>query len=172
MKWATGEPASASALVFLSRPGNPETFNGVTSRGVVEFDDVPQGPAVIVVKGNGLAPSAAPIVIQGGTVVSKTFQLHDAGTVVGTVTDVKGLPVNGATVIVSYPSDIYGAGFLARMVGGRTRTGADGMFRITGVLPNTSLDLRANVDTRRSPALPIVVPEGQTLEAVALHIDE
>jgi hypothetical protein len=171
MRWASGAPASASALVFVSRPLNPETFNGVTSRGVVEFDDVPEGPGVIVVKGDGLAPSAAPIVIQGRA-ASKTFYLHDAGVVVGTVTDANGSPVNGATITVRYPPDVYGAGFLARMVGGRTRTGTDGRFRITGILPNTPVDITAHIDTRRSSALPIVVPEGQPLEAVALHIDE
>jgi hypothetical protein len=73
--------------------------------------------------------------------------------------------------IVDYGSAANEQRLLAQLVGGRTRTGSDGAFRLTGIVPNTLLRVRATSNGRVvASSVPLVIDEGTRATGATLRV--
>jgi len=68
----------------------------------------------------------------------------------GEVRDGNDNPVAGAWVTARYPDSLEGGGLLSGLVGGQPRTGTEGEFVLDGLVPNTSIALKATLEGRES----------------------
>jgi RNA polymerase sigma factor (sigma-70 family) len=112
---------------------------------------------------------AGTITVRGDEAGPLTVQLAPAATVAGRVLDAEGQPIAGAQVTLSHGGD--SARELDRFLAqrrGPARTGADGRFQISGVVPGLSIGLQlrkgSTALTFPRPEKPPQLTAGQTLD--------
>ncbi len=134
---------------------------------------LPAVSGTIIVKADGLAPEARPIELQPLPLTNaERFRLRQAGVIEGQIVDRSGAPVSGAVVTVDYPGGRYFGRYLATLVGGKTRTGTDGAFRLNEIVPDIPIQVIAEAGNRKSVPLQIRVAEGQRLAPVIVTLPD
>lgn len=109
--------------------------------------------------------------LRAGQTEAQIVELSDAATVEGVVLDSGGRPLSDAVVTVDYGSAGNVQRLLAQLVGGRTRTGSNGAFRLTRIVPNTLVRVRATSNGRvLASSGPLVIEEGTTASGVVLRV--
>lgn len=166
----SGSPVRGSVAVLLRSPGNRGTFSEVAPNGTAEFFSLAPGTATLIVKAERFAPAVLTIELRAGQAEARAVTLSEAATVEGVVLDSAGRALPHAVMTVDYGSAANEQRLLAQLVGGRTRTGSDGTFRLTGIVPNTPVRVRATSNGRVvASSIPLVIDEGTPTTWATLH---
>lgn len=167
----SGSPVPGSVAVLLRSRGNRGTFSEVAPNGTAEFFSLAPGTATLIVKAERFAPAVFTIELRTGQAEAQAVTLSEAATVEGVVLDSDGRPLSGAVMTVDYGSAANEQRILAQLIGGRTRTGSDGAFRLTGIVPNTLLRVRATSNGRVvASSVPLVIDEGTRATGATLRV--
>lgn len=167
---AVQSPVAGSVAVLLSIPGSRGTFSEAAPDGSAELADLPPGPATLIAKAEGYAPAVVPIELREGLTVVQTVELHAAAVIEGRVLDSDDRPIAGVLVTVDYGSAGNVERLLGQIVGGRVQARTDGTFRLTGIVPNRVVRLRATAGGRVvASSLPLVVGEGETAQGAIVR---
>ena len=166
---ATGRLVEALVNVMVQHPGNFVSNAAFAERGTFRIEDLPPGPALVTARSEGFAPYLGSTTVEGGKVRDVRIGLLLEAQATGHVRDARGEPVTGASVSAVY-SDLAGAGVLEGFVGGRSLTRADGVFALRGLVPDTTIALRAELDGRRSAVETISVGPGTRRSGLVLTL--
>ena len=139
------------------------------SRGEFIFEDLPPGPGLITAHAPGYAPYIRTLTIADKTTTTTAVKLLLQGAATGTVVDSDGDPVQGAELSVRY-TEFPGGEQIEGFVGGRMRTGMDGVFTLDGIVPDTPLEVWAVLDDTASAAATLVIAPGMIQEEIVLRI--
>jgi hypothetical protein len=165
----SGSPVPGSVAVLLRSPGNRGTFSEVAPNGTAEFFSLAPGTATVIVKAERFAPAVFTIELRAGQAEAQAVTLSEAATVEGVVLDSDGRPLSDAVMTVDYGSAANEQRL--QLVGGRTRTGSDGAFRLTGIVPNTLVRVRATSNGRVvASSVPLVIDEGTRATGATLRV--
>ena len=156
---ATGRLVAAVVNVMVQHPGNFVSHSTTAEGGTFQIEDLPPGPALVTARSEGFAPFVGSATVESGRVRELRIGLLLEAQATGHVKDAEGEPVTGALVSATYP-DLAAAGLLEGFVGGRPLTGADGVFALRGLVPDTSIALQAELDGRRSAVETVSVGPG------------
>ena len=134
------------------------------------IDDLPAGPAVLVVVADGYAPYWSAITLERDDHSARVGLLLEASAT-GTVIDSSGAPVLGAFVSVAYSDEAGGGGLLDGYTTGRLMTMSDGEFSIYGLLPDTPIEVQGFLeDGRSTDVVTINVSAGFVYEGLVLRV--
>lgn len=155
-----------ATLLVRSETGIVSSSDSIRG-GSFEIDDLPPGPALLIARGEGYAPSASTLTIDAGRRSSVQVRLLLEASLSGTVQDSRGLPVDDAELYVRYPNEAVEE-MLAGMV--NSAAGAEpGSFRLYGLVPDTQMEVHAELDGRQSPAVSARVGPGMEQTGVVLR---
>ena len=160
----------ALVSVMVDHSVNPRSAAVFTTDGTYSFDELPPGPAVVVVQADGFAPNYTSVTLTAGGRQTADVGLLLDGIVVGTVVNSAGDPVTGATVNVAYDG-FNGAEVLVSYAGGYILTDNDGGFRVNGVVPNQGFVIDAELDGQRSSSQSLTATPGIPIENVVLRFN-
>ena len=161
---------NAAVSVTVRDGANLVTMSTFTQRGAFQIDDLPAGPAVLVVIADGFAPYWSAITLDKDDHSARAGLLLEAAAT-GMVVDSSGSPVRGAFVNVTYSDEAGGYGLLEGYTTGRLMTRADGEFSVYGLLPDTSVSMQAELeDGRVTNAVTINVAPGFIYEGLILRV--
>lgn len=136
--------------------------------GSFEIDDLPSGPALLIARGEGYAPSASTLTIDAGKRSSVQVRLLLDARVSGTVYGSDGSPVDDAELYVRYPNEAVGE-MLASMA--NSASGVEpGSFRLYALVPDTQMEVYAELDGRQAPAVAVQVSPGMEQTGIILRI--
>ena len=166
---ATGGLLPAVVRVTVQHPDNFVSHGARAPRGTFEIRDLPPGPGLVTARSEGFAPSVGSITVEGGKVRDARIGLLLQAQAAGRVVDGSGQPVPGAYVTATYPGMAAG-GMIESLVGGRPLTGADGVFALDGLVPNTPIAFEADLDGRRSSVHTINVGPGMMQSGIVLTL--
>lgn len=167
---ATRQSVGALVTVTVQHPGDVVSDMTISENGTFRFDDLPPGPAVVMARADGYAPSLGAVTVEAGKARDARIGLLLEAVAAGQVQDRGGSPVTGARVSASYPDTTAGAGQLQAFIGGRPFTGPDGAFALNGLVPDTPISLQAELDGRRSEAVTVTVGPGMVQQNVVLRL--
>ena len=167
---ATRGSVAALVTVTVRHPSDVVSDMVLAENGTFQFDDLPPGPAVVLARAAGYAPSIGAVTVEAGKVRDARVGLLLEAVATGYVEDRRGSPVAGAWVSASYPDTTAGAGQLQSFIGGRPLTGPDGAFTLNGLVPDTPISLQAEIDDRRSEVVTVTVGPGMMQQNVVLRL--
>ena len=151
---------------------HPENFVSETTRaprGRFRIEDLPPGPAAVLARSAGFAPSIGSIVVEGGKEREARIGLLLEAQAAGRVVDAAGDPVAGAFVKARYVR-LPGGRRLESFVGGHPYTASDGGFSLDGLAPDTPIALHAEIDGRRSAETTITVSPGMRQTGIVIAV--
>ena len=161
----------AHVSVLIDHEANPRSNAVLTENGSFRFDGLPPGPTALIAQAPGFAPSLATTTLIAGDSHSVDVGLLLEGAVSGSVVDGQGKAVAGALLEVVYQG-LADADLLASGIGGHVLTGDNGLFLVTGIVPNEEFAIYAELDDgSRSDVLTLTATPGMTTENVVLKID-
>ena len=165
----TGRPVDGAVTVLVRHPSNFLSSTTATEGGTFRIEDLPHGPAFVVVHADHFAPHVGEIRVAFGGVHDIHVGLLLQGAAAGRV--VYGSePVPGALIRVTYSEQLTGSGFLEGLVVGETVTGPDGAFELEGLVPDTPIWLHAELDGWVSDAVTITTRPGFLESGVVLQM--
>lgn len=140
-------------------------------RGAFRFGDLPAGPAVVYGRAVGYAPLLNGLTVDAGKQHTVNLGLLLEAVASGTVVDSRGEAVMGAVVSVGYGRSVAGADILASLIRGNATADADGTFKISGLVPDTPIALRAELDGRLSAVVTVnAIPPGMQRLGIVLRM--
>lgn len=156
---ATRQGIEGRVTVVVRHPLNHVSSTAMAALGTFQFDDLPAGPAVVYARAVGFAPHFGTLTVDAGKRVETQIGLLLEAAASGTVLD-RGEPVTGSRIHVGYDRSMLGAGTLAGFIRGRVMTNSEGMFRVSGLVPDTTIGLQAELNGRLSDIVTIraIVP--------------
>lgn len=164
---ATGRLLPSVVTVTVQHPENFVSETARAPQGTFRIEDLPPGPAAVLARSDGFAPSIGSIVVEGGKEREARIGLLLEAQATGKVVDAAGEPVSGAVVKARYVR-LPGGRRLESFVGGHPYTGSDGGFSLDGLTPDTPIVLHAEIDGRQSAATTITVAPGMRQAGIVL----
>ena len=155
---ATRQPIEGTVTVHVDNPINAVSGSAVV-RGSFRFTDLPPGRAAVYAYAEGYAPRFGVLNVEAGKAYETRLDMLLEAVAGGRVVDAAGEPVVGARVRVGYDVSVEGADILAGMVRGFVTTDANGVFVIGGLIPDTPIAFRAEVDGRVSNVISVTAIE-------------
>lgn len=156
--------------VMVDHSVNPVSASVFMDGGRYEFTGLLPGSATLAVNVQDYAPTYTTVSLAAGERQQADIGLLLDGSVIGTVVDADGSAVSGATISAEYLS-FDGAAFVGHYIGGFTRTGTDGRFRVTGIVPDESFVVHAELDGRRISSSTLRATPGTPIEGVVLRFN-
>ncbi len=150
----TRQGIAGDVTVRIYHPFNHVSKTGRTN-GVFRFVDLPPGPGIIYAHAKGFAPRFGTLEIDAGRSYEMQVDLMPEAQVSGHVLDAESSPVPGAVVYVGYDPSMEGGRRLAGLAHGNMVADQDGAFHIQGLVPDTPIALRAELDGRLSDVVTI-----------------
>lgn len=168
---ATRRPVSRAVVNLMVRSVNNNILadTALAPSGSFSFDDLPaaSGRVLYLARADGFAPRFGDFALRDKSTTNVQIGLLLEGVIEGVVVDGSGDPLEGARIAWEY-GDIDGGGLLQALIGGQTMTEADGVFRLNGIVPDTSLTLQAVVDDSRSNTVTVSVGPGMIQAGIVL----
>lgn len=185
---ATGAPVTKFTVQVMQQRGEGEAYPTGRSQafkssdGSFELDDLDPGTYVLEVEAAGLAPTRSPSFVVDRAMVAGpvAIRLTTGATLAGTVADIAGNPLAGATVTIrtnGYVSNPIVDLFrhmpnTPQLRERATRTGQDGTFRMENLIPGTK---QVEIKHSKYPNLAlndIELPEERTLDIGQVILSE
>ena len=165
----SGRLVDGSVTVFVRHPDNFVSATALSENGTFRIDDLPPGPAVIVVAhADGFAPYVGELTLEAGKPRDARVRVLLEGAATGRVVD-EGGPVRGAQILAGY-SELPAGEFLEGFIGGRMVTDVDGNFALHGLVPDTPVIVRVMLDGRTSDVITITVGPGTIEQGILLML--
>ena len=155
----TGQPISALVTALVRHPGNFLMRTATAARGTFQMEDMPAGPTLVTARSYGYAPYVGSTTVVEGSSRDVRIGMLLVALAEGQVRDGEGEPVAGSVVRATYP-ELAGAGLVGGFIGGRLWTGPDGVFSLNGLVPDTPIELQAELGSRRSEVETIEISPG------------
>lgn len=165
----TGQPLSALVSALVQHPGNSLMRTASARRGTFQMVDLPPGPALVTARAAGYAPYVGSTTVVEGSARDLRIGMLLAARTQGLVRDGDGEAVSGAVVTAAYP-ELAGAGLVEAFMGGQPQTGPDGAFAFVGLVPDTPIELQAELGDRRSGVETIEIGPGMMRSNVVLTL--
>ena len=161
----------AYVSVMVDYSVNPHSNAVFTENGSFSFDGLPPGPAVLIARAPGYAPTIASTTLIAGDAHSTDIGMLLEGSVSGSVVDSHSNAVANALVEVEYhgftDSDLLSTG-----IGGYVMTDDDGLFFVTGIVPNEGFSIYAELENgNRSDVQSLTTAPGATLQNITLTLN-
>lgn len=139
-------------------------------RGAFQFIDLPAGSTNVYAYAERFAPYFGQMTIDAGKTQNLQISLLLEAVVSGTVLNADGSPAAGADVRVGYGRSLQGADILAGLARGFMVAGQEGEFGISGLVPDTSILLQAELGGRLSDVVTVQVAPGTERTGVVLRM--
>ena len=151
------------------------TFNLVSASAVVEggtfrFDDLPEGPVLVLAHADDRAPSITELTTTAGDWRDVHVRLTADAEVEGRVLDANSQPVVGAHLVAVYDASVAGGGLLAGLVGGSIITDGEGTFTLNGLVPGRPVTIYAIKGGSETDRATVAVNEGTVLDGLVLRL--
>jgi hypothetical protein len=166
---SSGLPLRSTVSLAVNRPGNPGLFGQVAEDGVARFLELPPANVIIVVKGEGLSPTARQVALTPGESNIQVRLIAEA-TAFGTIVNESGAPLADAKVTIKYPESVFASKTLAQLVGGATRSDAEGRFWLTNLVAHTTAELLVTRGDGYTGAATVATTEGQASGPIVVRV--
>lgn len=150
---------------------NPHSNAMLTENGSFSFDGLPPDPTFMIARAPGFAPTIASTTLIAGDAHSTDIGMLLEGSVSGSVVDSHSNAVANALVEVEYHG-FTDSDLLSTSIGGYVMTDDDGLFFVTGIVPNEGFSIYAELDNgTRSNVQTLTTTPGATLQNITLTIN-
>lgn len=170
VKDQAGAFVPAMLSIATHHTGNYIVSGARSQSGIVDVTGLASGPTIIVAKAEGFAPATLSLDVAPGLRYGPIeLTLQRAGSVAGVVVDGAGNPVRDAVVTADYDAETPMKRTLANYIGGRVRTGEDGSFLLTNIVPKAVVTLSATRNTSASTTTSVGPGERRTDLVIVLR---
>ena len=166
----SSQPLPATVTIMVRHPANSLSDVVITENGSFRFDDLPLGPAVLLARSDGFAPSFGVVTVDPKEPADVDIRLPRHGIAAGRVVDHRRAPVSGASVTAWYSDPFDGSELLEGLIGGQLVTDSDGDFVVNTLVPDTPITLQAEFDGSASTTVTVTIAPGTIHSGILLRL--
>ncbi len=166
----TAGPLDGSVTAVTRHPSNLVYASARVRGGTFRFDDLPEGPVLILAHADERAPSITQLTTSAGDWRDVHISLGADARASGNVLDAYGEPVEGAFLVADYGPSVPGGGMLSGIIGGSVITDDEGTFALNGLAPGTPVAIYAIKGGRETGRASITVYEGMVYDGLVLRL--